>query len=270
MSLFHWFAGDRDEQWRSLITDRPVHAQDEDSGEMVEIKPTQDNPNEVEGLLIGFCYVDAVGNSSKRDLLCWRCWQAHGVVYLRGYCTLRQELRTFRTDRMTEAIEVRTKNSIDDPVSYFARFADHEGDAAYESRRTGFTGNLRSDWLERSAAAHGACIDGIRVISYIAAAHGGMTKDGEDYEGRYIQARLDAGGLSGDRGLYGSMMKMAKALTVPSSTYSRAVNAVAAEKENFQMVCAVISKIADDVATNPAELEVAQQLLTAGEKRGWV
>jgi len=53
VSWFSW-AGGHDEPWRRLIKDVPVEAVDEDSGELIEIKPKQDDPNDIEGFLIRF------------------------------------------------------------------------------------------------------------------------------------------------------------------------------------------------------------------------
>lgn len=112
--------------WRHLIKDQPVGALDEDTGSIVNIKPGQDDPNDVEGLLVQFEYVDASGVESSRLILCERCWVAHDDVYVRGFCTAQKALRTFRTDRMRSLEEVRTKITIDDPTAYFSKFAEHE------------------------------------------------------------------------------------------------------------------------------------------------
>ena len=91
-----------DEPWRLLVNDEPVVALDEDTGNTVTIKPTQDDPDSIEGLLVRFHYVDASRYKSERVVLCWRCWGPYEVIYVQGFCTTAKALRTFRVDRMSD------------------------------------------------------------------------------------------------------------------------------------------------------------------------
>ena len=119
------------EPWRKLIVDHPVHATDEDSGEVIDIKPTQDDPNHIEGLLIGFRYVDAQGNKSRRIVPRDRRWIAHGVLYVRGYCSFAARSSDFsrRSDDQRRS-RFRTKQGICRPGRLFFAFADVEGTRA--------------------------------------------------------------------------------------------------------------------------------------------
>jgi hypothetical protein len=126
MSVFGSARAFEDEPWRRLVAAETVEAIDEDTGELVDIEPNQADPNDVEGILVRLLYRDASNNYSRRVVLCWRAWQTDGTVYVQGYCTLREALRTFRPDRMSAVEEVRTRRPIEDPVSYFARFADND------------------------------------------------------------------------------------------------------------------------------------------------
>ena len=272
MGLFHWFAGGDDEPWRRLIKDRPVEAINEDDGELVEIKPEQDDPNDVEGLLIGFYYVDAVENPSKRDLLCWRCWTTHNDLYVRGYCTLREALRTFRVDRMIDAVEVRTKKPIDDPVAYFEHYADHEGDVGYINERTGFRGtrNQRAEFAERFSHARSVCIDGLRVIAYIAVLRGPVTDREQILKSTYIAARLDGCGFGKDNDLNVAVLKFALALVVPTRAFRELLKIVAREKDNFALVVAVINEITggETAASNQPQIDAMNEILVAGQNSG--
>jgi hypothetical protein len=94
------WVGASQEPWRKLLANGVQDALDEDTGEMVTIHP-QSSSDHVEGILVAFRYRDASDNPSRRMLLCWRCYEQYGALYVRGYCTLREALRTFRPDRMT-------------------------------------------------------------------------------------------------------------------------------------------------------------------------
>src|SRR5436305_15121104 len=123
MAFADWI-GAKDEAWRRLADAQHVEAMDEDTGELVDIKPEQDDPTDIEGLLVRFGYTNAVGQWSRRAVLCRSCWVANDVLYVRGFCTIREALRTFRVDRMVDLEEVRSSRKIKDPHSYFEMYAD--------------------------------------------------------------------------------------------------------------------------------------------------
>jgi hypothetical protein len=266
VSFLHWFAGADDEPWRQIIKNRPVEAINEDSGEIISIKPAQNDPNHVEGLLVGFHYVDANNNRSTRDLLCWRCWIAHNVIYVQGYCTLRRELRTFRVDRMSDAEEVRTGQKIVDPIAYFESFADRESDVDYDDHRTGLHGSGDA----QAVRARNACVDALRIFAYFAALQGELKDKQRALERQYVERRLFLSGLGGDERLVEAMMKIAESLAVPSSSFTRAISGVITEKLNFELVCGVVRGIAVDLRSSEGELAAVKELLAAGESRGWV
>ncbi len=72
MGILDWFGG-RDapeEPWRKFARADVVEVLNADTGDMIEIRPDHDDPDDAEGLLIGFDYVDAQGACTNRAVLC--------------------------------------------------------------------------------------------------------------------------------------------------------------------------------------------------------
>lgn len=116
-------------EWR-LANRGPIIAYDEYSGAEIELSLGQKELGNIEGLLIDFRYTAADGEVSRRSLLCWQCGRQADRIYIRGYCSFREELRTFRTDRMSDVIAFlgQQETPIDDIKSFFAAFAASEAD----------------------------------------------------------------------------------------------------------------------------------------------
>jgi hypothetical protein len=281
VSLWHWFGG-HDEPWRKLITDQPIEAMDQDSGEFIEIKPAQDNPNDVDGLLISFNYTDALSQNTTRTVLCYRCWQVNGVVYVNGYCTLRRELRAFRVDRMRDLSETRTRRKIANPSVYFRPFADEEdtptGDQApspvdarmawasrFMADSMSVTPQQIEEWTirrQRQIRAREACMDGLRVLSYIALADDFVTEEEKNIQISYVEARLAMVGFDHDPELDGAMMDIARGLAVPSRSYARALNSVARDPRHFQLVFDAATRLAETASNiNVTERHALTKLL---------
>ena len=92
--------------WR-LAARAPILAYDEYLDEEVELHIGQRDPKSIEGLLIDFRYVTRDREMSRRSVLCWQCGRDSERLYVRGYCAFREELRTFRIDRMSGLIAIR-------------------------------------------------------------------------------------------------------------------------------------------------------------------
>lgn len=124
-------ANDGGTEWR-LAKRGPIRAYDEFSNAEIELTLGQKDSSNIEGLLIDFRYVAANGEISRRSLLCWQCGRHADKIYIRGYCAFREELRTFRIDRMSDVIAIlgEQETPIDDVKSFFAAFA---ASAAQES-----------------------------------------------------------------------------------------------------------------------------------------
>jgi hypothetical protein len=110
--------------WR-LAKRGPIRAYDEYSDKEIELRLGQKDPSNIEGLLIDFRYVSSDGEMSRRSVLCWQCGRHANKIYLRGYCSFREELRTFRIDRMSEVVAIlgELERPIEDVKSFFAAFA---------------------------------------------------------------------------------------------------------------------------------------------------
>lgn len=114
-------------EWR-LAARAPIEAYDEYTETTVELAPGQVDPTRIVGLIIDFRYIAADGEMSRRSLLCWQCGRAGERIYVRGYCPFREELRTFRIDRMQDVIAFQNGREVpvDDVRDFFAAFAaDH-------------------------------------------------------------------------------------------------------------------------------------------------
>jgi hypothetical protein len=111
--------------WLRLASRFPIRVFDDHSGQFVTLMPGQSNPGDIEGLVIDFRYTDADGETTRRLLLCWQCGRHNDRLYVRGFCPFREDLRTFRIDRMSDVIELlaERQSPIDEPNKYFAAFA---------------------------------------------------------------------------------------------------------------------------------------------------
>ncbi|MCA6099182.1 WYL domain-containing protein [Bradyrhizobium australafricanum] len=256
--------GSEQEPWRKLLTDGVHDALDEDTGEMVTIHP-QTASDHVEGALVSFGYRDASDNPSRRMLLCSKCWEEYGALYVRGYCTLREAMRTFRPDRMTNLCEMRTGTQISDPIAYFERFlADQhaaEQAAAEQVKRN------REAALARKQLAYNArtdCIAGLRILAYIALADGVRTEDEANIEGSFVEARLATRGYSSDAELTKAMTDIARGLAVPESTFKTAIRAVKTDPAYGKLVLDCAERLASvDGSINPTEQSALDRLRKA-------
>jgi hypothetical protein len=111
-------------EWPLAIRE-PIKAFDEYTGTTVQLTPGQNDPSKIEGMIIDFRYSAADGELSRRSLLCWQCGRVGERIYVRGYCPFREELRTFRIDRMQDVIAFRSGREVpvDKVREFFSAFA---------------------------------------------------------------------------------------------------------------------------------------------------
>jgi hypothetical protein len=266
VSWFHWGGAGEEEPWRKLIKNTSVEALDQDSGELVNIKPIQDDANDIEGLLVGFDYTDAAGNRTRRIVLCWRCWNANECIYVQGYCTTREALRTFRVDHMRAVKEVRTKRDVADPLHYFSRFIRSTSQDRAErwidgiaSEFSNFDVDKWTVYRQRLQRAREACIDGLRVLAYLALADDIVTDEEKNVEQSYIEARLAMCGFDHDQKILEDMMAFVRALTVPSRSFSRSLAIVSKDAEYFRLVMDSAIRLAE---TSPSLGRIERNALT--------
>lgn len=265
-----------DEPWRRLVAGEIVEALDEDTGELIDVAPDQADPNDVEGILVRLLYRDASDNYSRRVVLCWRAWQANGTVYVQGYCTLREALRTFRSDRMSAVEEVRTRRAIDDPVSYFARFADNDDFAPPPMGRPSERGRLRA-WrsadrhLRREAVERGRelCRDGLKVLAFVAFADGDKSEVEHAVMRDYVRARLEPLSLPAatEEEAEAELVDFGEALAPTRRSFTIAVNRVVRDEANVRSVFEHAVRLAQaDGNSDPVEVEAVRAIVEALEK----
>lgn len=281
MALADWI-GAKDEAWRRLADSGSVEAMDEDTGELIDIKPEQDDPGDIEGLLVRFGYSNSIGQWSRRIVLCRNCWVAHDVLYVRGFCTIREALRTFRVDRMVELEEVRSDKKIGDPFAYFETYA-HGGPVRRRKPRTAWASHLYPDFqsisreeLERLTArkqlmhrARHACVDGLKVLAHIALIDGVPGEEERNIQLSYVESRLVTCGFEHDGDLVDAMADVAAALAVPPNAFSRACNRVATDQVHFDLVLQIAVTLASlDGKIDVAESKALRRMLRAGLDHG--
>ncbi len=116
-------------EWR-LAVRGPIETYDDYTESMVELRVGQIDPGRIEGLIVDFRYISADGEMSRRSVLCWQCGRVRDRIYIRGYCAFREELRTFRIDRMGDVIAFPHGREVlvDNPREFFSAFAATETD----------------------------------------------------------------------------------------------------------------------------------------------
>jgi hypothetical protein len=274
MGWFH--RTDGDETWHKLLKGHePAGAVPEDSSDLISTKPAQPTPNDVEGRLIKFDYCDADGKETTRTVNCYRVWHGDGCTYVQGWCMLRNELRTFRTERMSNLLEVRTAKRISDPVGYFDNFADDEPPPRDRTPGVTVTAIVRVPsrqeiearafkWHQRHQARR-VCIDGLRVLAYVALAGDGWTDGDRNIEESYIEARLAVAGFKQSQELTNAMMDIGAGLAVPFSSFIHSANFAAADESHFALVRdSVEEMIAADGGSSAAQNEAYHRLMAAG------
>jgi hypothetical protein len=118
--------------------------------------------------------------------------------------------------------------------------------------------------------ARQACADGLKVLAYIAMADGEVTPAESRIEVAYIESRLTAVGIWPDASLTDAMLALSQGLVVSTRGLTRAINAVARDREHFKLLLGSALRIADLGNLKDAELEAFEKLQKAGQARGWI
>jgi hypothetical protein len=204
-------------------------------------------------------------NPSRRILLCWKCWEEYNSLYVRGYCTLRQALRTFRPDRMTSLREMRSGNSMSDPVAYFEQFLAEQH--AAEQAAVDQAAKAREAAVAQRQLAHNArtdCIAGLRILAYIALADGVRTEAESNIETSFVESRLAARGYKPDAALTKAMVGIARGLAVPDSSFKTAIKTVKADPAYGKLVLDCAERLAAvDGTITPTEQTAMDRLRKA-------
>lgn len=272
MGLLDWF-GKKDapeEPWRKFARANVVEVVNTDTGDMIEIRPDNDDPNDAEGLLIGFDYVDAQGECTSRAVLCHQVFRNGDFIYVRGLCTTRESMRTFRTDRMERVVELRSGKVVPEHEAFFFGLSYYNEDAFDRRPRRAAT-DEEDDYrlrLRRESAARHATLPGLRILAYLGLSDGERSADERRVEEAYVRQRLAEAGLGDDAGLAEVCMFMAEGLAPTRRSYVTAIGKIANETEHLALVarCAM-EVVRADGAIGPTEREALNVLLATARKK---
>ena len=92
------------------------------------VVPASDAPparpaGSIAGRTLVIVYSDSRGAVSERQIICHELGAKAGVLYLKGWCLLRQQLRSFRADRVRLVIDPVTGEIHDPGTSFILAFA---------------------------------------------------------------------------------------------------------------------------------------------------
>jgi hypothetical protein len=267
MGLLHTFFGmgtsvpsvpiRHDGPWEKLAEHHPSEGAKVDAPEHQSADPANDEPTDIDGLLVSFQYVDARGEPTKRSVMCRRCWSSNGAIYVCAHCNLRNAYRTFRVDQMQDVIETRTGQPIVNPIGYFGRYAIEKSKFITAARRP-----AAYSVTDRYTDARRVCIDGVRVIAYIATLRGGkFTEKDEGLEAEYITARLTSCGMGDDQSLIREVLQHSLAIGVPTDAFDVSLKILATDVPHLAMVCGKVADIANEGNSSQAELAAIQKVL---------
>ena len=118
--------------------------------------------------------------------------------------------------------------------------------------------------------ARDACIDGLRVLAYIAMADDMVTPEEVNLELSYVESRLAQTGIEHDAALTDAMLALSQGLIVTKRSFSRAINIVVSDREHFKLVLNVALETAD-LGDDPKNIKrnAMQRISKAGKAKGW-
>ncbi|WP_371346249.1 WYL domain-containing protein [Ancylobacter sp. IITR112] len=278
MGLLDWFGakGAPEEPWRKFARADIVEVTNADTGEMIEINPGNDDPTDAEGLFISFDYVDSQGQWTSRDVLCHQVFWNGGGVYVRGLCTMRESMRTFRVDRMESVRELRSGHLVSDHIAFFDKLAIYNEDAF--DRRPAKAAKPKVDYSARHEArvahraraeeARDATLPGLKILAYLSLLDGGRSEAEARIEVAYVRERLAGVGLDGDADLVAEMAFLAQGLTPTRRSYVQAVGKIARDDDNLALIGRYALELArHDGAVDAVEREALNLLLATARKK---
>jgi hypothetical protein len=120
-------------------------------------------------------------------------------------------------------------------------------------------------------ATREACIDGLRVLAFIAMADNDVTPDEVKIEVSYIEARLAMVGVKGGSAQIDAMLALSQGLSVTKRSLTRAVNRVAADREHYRLILHAALQLTDlGGDPNGVRVEALQRIKKAGNAKGWI
>jgi hypothetical protein len=123
----------------------------------------------------------------------------------------------------------------------------------------------------REQRAREACMDGLRVLAYLALSDDMLTQEELNIEASYIESRLAMSGFDHDPDLTETLIVIARGLVVPKRSFARVVNAVAGDEAHFRLVWDAAQQLAATARKmSKIEVEALDRLQTAGRGKGWI
>lgn len=119
--------------------------------------------------------------------------------------------------------------------------------------------------LKLEEKARDACLDGLRVLDYIAPPSHSSSSE-MNIEASYIEARLAMSGFEHDPALVDTLIGIAQGLVVRRPSFIRSVNAIAAHDEHYKLVCDAAKQIVGISGPNQFQSEALSRLLAPGSK----
>jgi hypothetical protein len=113
--------------------------------------------------------------------------------------------------------------------------------------------------------ARDACLDGLRVLDYIAPPNHSFSSE-MNIEASYVEARLAMSGFDHDSALVDTLIGIAQGLVVRKPSFVRAVNAIAAHDEHYNLVCEAAKQLVEISGSNQFQAEALSRLLAARNK----
>jgi hypothetical protein len=127
----------------------------------------------------------------------------------------------------------------------------------------------RSDDMARlklEQKARDACLDGLRVLDYIAPPSRSFSSE-MNIEASYIEARLAMSGFEHNTALVHTLLGVAQRLVVRKPSFVRAINAIAAHDEHYKLVCDVAKQLVEISGPNQFQSEALSQLMAPRGKQ---
>jgi len=130
----HGTRGDDDDDWSDQDWDRDLDT-DTDEPDYCP-KPV--------AAILEIQYRDSKGQTTGRQVEVKECDTQNPAGYLYGYCLLRQQLRTFRLDRIVRATDIETGEVIESITEWARRRHEESPDHAMESLFASATDTMRA------------------------------------------------------------------------------------------------------------------------------
>lgn len=210
----------------------------------------------LDGLRLWLKYQDTEGNKSERWVQVYRVESRQYADYLVAYCELRDQIRTFRLDRIAEVVD--GHGEVHDPLEFFAPYIKRpEGRSAGPDRHTPFGRALHI--IERMG-------DELRLLAFVAEADGSFGHKEANLIMRVAELRASDFGLELKRAELGDLRRWTKAQGPDATAMKAAIARMAktGHSGDYEEVWSLVEIICEaDGKIKPEEMVALQQIRTA-------